>query len=789
MIASAAEIEALACNVWGDVNEPMSSRRKGELRFGKHGSKALRTDTSMWFDHEAGTGGGYSALYKLAYGRYPDPNGHDPAGALEFRVPLGMTRDLGQPVAWWDYHDAKGSTVARVVRFEPVGQSKQYRQCRPTPDGWQWTVKDVDIPLYRLPGLLAAPDAVVYLTEGEKCADALRVWGLIATTNAGGARKFRAHHAKALVGRHVVILPDNDEAGRGHAEQVRQALVLVGARVRTVELPGLPDKGDVINWMAAGGTAEALAELVACSDGKAPAPKSPTILVTAGLRHEQADLGLAAMRSADVQFYQRDRTLVRIVAVQAKASDGSAVNTPGILPVSLPALARALGQSARWEKPTRAGTVPVDPPREVVEQIGSMIGEWRFPPLTGVIGTQTMRADGSLLLAEGYDPTTGLYLLCPPRMAAIADRPTQRDAEAALSLLNELLFDFPFVDNASRSVGISMLMTPVLRGALAPAVPMHVVTAPTPGTGKSYLLDLASVIAVGERCAAMSVAPKEEETEKRLIGAALNGHPIIALDNCNSILRGDFLCQVTERPTLRVRQLGGSALVVISNVFTIFANGNNVTVSADLTRRTIQCVLDSNMEDPTQRTFSGNPLGTVLADRGRYIAAILTIARAYLAAGKPNLPHRLPSYERWSELVCGALVWLGRDNPMNTMAATRADDPELQDFAAVLEAWPTELTAYSAAELIAAAQECNSTDPRRPKWLEALKPIARNRRGEMDPVTLGNWLRNHRDKMHGRQKLVRTGHCDASAVVSGGGLSVWVVGDVGLFYAGYARED
>jgi putative DNA primase/helicase len=479
--------------------------------------------------------------------------------------------------------------------------------------------------------------------------------------------------------------------------------------------------------------------------------------VTAGLRHEQADMGLAAMRSADVQFYQCDRTLVRIVAVQAKASDGSAVNTPGILPVSLPALARALGQSARWKKPTRAGTVPVDPPREVVEQIGSMIGEWRFPPLTGVIGTQTMRADGSLLLAEGYDPTTGLYLLCPPRMATIVDRPTQRDAEAALSLLNELLFDFPFVDNASRSVGISMLMTPVLRGALAPAVPMHVVTAPTPGTGKSYLLDLASVIAVGERCAVMSVAPKEEETEKRLIGAALNGHPIIALDNCNGILRGDFLCQVTERPTLRVRQLGGSALVVISNVFTIFANGNNVTVSADLTRRTIQCVLDSNMEDPTQRTFRGNPLGTVLADRGRYIAAILTIARAYLAAGKPNLPHRLPSYERWSELVCGALVWLGRDNPMNTMAATRADDPELQDFAAVLEAWPTELTAYSAAELIAAALECNSTDPRRPKWLEALKPIARNRRGEMDPVTLGNWLRNHRDKMHGRQKLVRAG--------------------------------
>jgi putative DNA primase/helicase len=73
--------------------------------------------------------------------------------------------------------------------------------------------------------------------------------------------------------------------------------------------------------------------------------------------------------------------------------------------------------------------------------------------------------------------------------------------------------------------------------------------------------------------------------------------------------------------------------VRIPNTFTTFVKGNNLIVAGDLTRRTIQCVLDANIEDPLEPNLLGNPVATVLADRGRYIAAILTIARAYIAAG------------------------------------------------------------------------------------------------------------------------------------------------------------
>ena len=387
----------------------------------------------------------------------------------------------------------------------------------------------------------------------------------------------------------------------------------------------------------------------------APTPSLPEIVVRPGLRHEAADAGIIAVHAANVPFYQRAGGLVRVCSTPAKTSDGKETHVPAIVPVAIPILGRALNTSANWWRVDEHGDLnPVDCPWGVVEEIGAMAGHWPFPALAGVIGTPTMRMDGSLLCAAGYDSATGLYMHEPPPMPAIPERPTRQDALTALALLLDLLTDFPFVDRVSRSVALSMLMTPVLRAALGPAVPTHALSAPTPGTGKSYLTDTASAIALGDRCPVISVAPKEEETEKRLITAALAGRPIISLDNHNGVLTGDFLCQVTERPRLLLRPLGASKDVEVPNTFTCYVNGNNIVIAGDMTRRVVRCLLDANVEDPLKRTFSGNPVKTVLADRGRYIAAILTIARACIAAKFPSTPHLVPSYEKWSGLVCGS---------------------------------------------------------------------------------------------------------------------------------------
>src|SRR5215831_4249205 len=184
---------------------------------------------------------------------------------------------------------------------------------------------------------------------------------------------------------------------------------------------------------------------------EAVAAFGPTVIqVVAGLRHVAADAGLVALHAAGVLFFQRDRTMVRCCRVRAKSSDGTTILVPGIVPVPLALLGRELGRAAQWEKTDRKGNiVRIDPPKEVVEQIAAMVGDWPFPPLAGVIGCPTLRPDGSLLTQEGYDLVTGLVLHSGIKLPPISENPTEDDAQLTACMLWELLDEFPFVDRAS----------------------------------------------------------------------------------------------------------------------------------------------------------------------------------------------------------------------------------------------------------------------------------------------------------------------------------------------------
>lgn len=165
-------------------------------------------------------------------------------------------------VATYDYRDPGGKLLYQVVRFNP----KDFRQRRPDgAGGWVWNMKGVEAVPYQLPELLAAISRrdTVFVVEGEKDADRLAALGLTATCNHGGAGKWRDVHSKYFpAGANVVIIPDNDEPGRKHAEQVARSLAGQGHKVTVVKLPGLPEKGDVSNWLNAGGTKDELLQLV-----------------------------------------------------------------------------------------------------------------------------------------------------------------------------------------------------------------------------------------------------------------------------------------------------------------------------------------------------------------------------------------------------------------------------------------------------------------------------------------------------------------------------------------------
>jgi putative DNA primase/helicase len=154
---------------------------------------------------------------------------------------------IGGPVedAVYDYTDERGQLLYQVVRYKP----KAFRQRRPLPgdDRWDWNLEGVDRVPYRLPFILTADEVVV--VEGEKDADRLSTLGIEATCNASGASKWRPEWAHYFAGKTVVVIPDNDDPGRKHAQEVRDSLVAVAKRVRIVELPGLPAKGDVSDFL------------------------------------------------------------------------------------------------------------------------------------------------------------------------------------------------------------------------------------------------------------------------------------------------------------------------------------------------------------------------------------------------------------------------------------------------------------------------------------------------------------------------------------------------------------
>ena len=180
------------------------------------------------------------------------PNGRDHQVSDDFITRAVMAAAMaqgrgdkpkGKIVATYDYTDADGKLLYQVLRLEP----KDFRQRRPDGNGkWIWKLDDRRVP-YRLPELLKYPDATIFICEGEKDADRVAALELCATTVATG--KWTSDCVNALAGRDVVILEDNDNAGREKALTAAQALHGAAKTIRIVSLPDLADKGDVSDWL------------------------------------------------------------------------------------------------------------------------------------------------------------------------------------------------------------------------------------------------------------------------------------------------------------------------------------------------------------------------------------------------------------------------------------------------------------------------------------------------------------------------------------------------------------
>jgi len=534
-----------------------------------------------------------------------------------------------------------------------------------------------------------------------------------------------------------------------------------GKAVGGAPLPASGGTGGTLGTGSAGAGASASTAASATSttaSASATAPHVlPTIRLVDGQLPRTTEQVERAMVSAGMEIYARAGALVYPVKETRVAAKGRKTITARLSVFSPDAFIEPVAEAAiyqRWSV-RRNAWIDIDPPVQLVRMVLSRERRWAFPHVSGIITTPTLRPDGSLLAAPGYDPASELYLLPSLQLPPIAAHPTRQDALAGLEKLKYLFREFSFQDKHGSglekrlncSVAISALLTALLRGSL-PTAPVYLVCASTPGTGKSYLVDVIAVVTTGQFCPVITTSRNAEETEKRIGSILLSGIPIVSLDNCIHDLGGELLCQLTERPVIRIRILGRSEMPPCECHTAVFATGNNIVFKGDMVRRGLVCNLEALDERPELREFEADALDIAAADRGPYVAAALTIVRAYIAAGSPKVCPSLGSYSAWSNMVRSPLVWLGEPDPVLSMEGLRNEDVELANIREFFSLWleyGLDLdTPYLTATIIeeaTAAAPANYWGPREFKPFLLGVAAAKGDPDKISAWRLGLWLR------------------------------------------------
>lgn len=479
--------------------------------------------------------------------------------------------------------------------------------------------------------------------------------------------------------------------------------------------------------------------------------KKPIIRVTKGKIYEAVDNACAVLANPGLGIYARGGTLVRAVEHKStggtlsirKRSEGNVSRADGstvVETVSEAALMEALTREAIFEK--YSGTVKdwvsTDCPADVARMVLARRGfGWNIPLLRAIIHAPCLRENGSVISEPGYDDKTGLLFLSQRFWPSIPENPSRNDARAALTVLNEPIAEMPFVSDMDRAGAYALMMTAVLRPMLNSA-PMFAVTAPAAGTGKSLLVDVASILATGHPAAVITPTRDEVELEKRLGAAALAGDSVITIDNVSHPLASDQLCQLLTQPEIQVRVLGKSENVKIPSTALICATGNNLSIVGDLVRRTILIRMDAKVERPDERDgFRFNPVDRALARRAELVVAALTIIRAYRLAGTPDRASPMGSFEDWSDHIRSALIWLGAGDARGNVDEMRAEDPEKATLAEIMRALPA---------IPFTVKDVRARCMVEPELREALALFI-DRTGAFNATRFAGYLRRHRDRI------------------------------------------
>jgi hypothetical protein len=388
---------------------------------------------------------------------------------------------------------------------------------------------------------------------------------------------------------------------------------------------------------------------------------------------------------ADSGNYFQYGGLIASVVIDPNTGD------PSIVPANEAALVRELSKLAQWERidGNSKSWSRCDPPSRYVHLLAGANTYPHLPILTGVARQPYFReSDGELVTSPGYDAISRRFGVFDPGEFVLPEA-TEDAARAALSMLEGLIQEFPFAQECDRSAALSAILTAVSRPTVPHAPAFHG-SAPSSGSGKSYLCELIAAFAGPGGSLKTSYPATAEEATKSLLSLLLTGPAVIEFDDMVT----DWIAHGTVNRMLTAeyitdRILGVSKVATVSTRTLILGSGNNVGPTRDLLRRVLPIRLDPRCSTPAIKDFWGSPVQEVRAKRGQCVTAALTIIRAWRNAGCPraNVPSIVTYGGAWADYCRFPLLSLGCADPATRLIEQVRHDPDSDALQGLMSEW------------------------------------------------------------------------------------------------------
>jgi hypothetical protein len=337
-------------------------------------------------------------------------------------------------------------------------------------------------------------------------------------------------------------------------------------------------------------------------------------------------------------LFQNGGALVRIAGADAHTRIEALGDT---------AMYGILARSANWQNVTEEAVTAAPPSRDTARDM-LVNPDPGLPPLDSVVRTPTFGKDATLITAPGYHRTDALWMFRDDslKVPEVPTSPSPEQVGCARSLLvDELLVDFPFVRDSDRAHAIAAILLPFLRRMIAGLAPIHLIEAPTQGSGKGLLASLISIVSTGLAAEGRTVPENEDEVRKMITAELVTGRPIILLDNLSEkrVLESSALASVVTVPYWTDRLLGESEMLHLRNNALWLMTGNNPRLSAELSRRCIRLRIDPRIDMPWLRGGFRHPLITEWAQENRsaLVHAALTLIQAAASLDFLDLRQRM----------------------------------------------------------------------------------------------------------------------------------------------------